>query len=123
MTAHWIEVKDGKWRLRAEVIGFKALSGPHSGANLGRYAVGLLDRAGIMSKKGSKAGSYRIDLALSNFLLSCILPRWITRQTTTRLPELLRIFTFVVAWPGIVTRSNYRMFCFIFFFLTHLESS
>jgi hypothetical protein len=57
MTAHWMEVKEGKWRLRAEVIGFKALSGAHSGENLGRYAVGLLDRAGIMSRKGSKVSA------------------------------------------------------------------
>jgi hypothetical protein len=54
MTAHWIEVIDGKWKMRAEVIGFKALSGAHSGENLGRYAVGLLDRVGIMSEKTSK---------------------------------------------------------------------
>ena len=54
MTAHWIEVKDGKWKMRSEVIGFKAISGAHSGENLGRYAVGLLDRVGIMSAKASK---------------------------------------------------------------------
>ena len=35
MTAHWIEVKEGKWEMRAGVIGFKALSGAHSGDNLG----------------------------------------------------------------------------------------
>ncbi len=55
MTAHFIEVKDGRWKLRAEVIGFKSLSGAHDGENLGRYVVGLLDRVGIMDKKGSKA--------------------------------------------------------------------
>jgi hypothetical protein len=55
MSAHWIEVKDGKWRIRAAIIGFKALSGAHSGENLGRYAVGLLDRVGIMDKNGTKA--------------------------------------------------------------------
>jgi hypothetical protein len=55
MTAHWIDVKDGKWKLRAEVVGFKAISGEHSGENLGRYAVGLLDRVGIMDKNESKA--------------------------------------------------------------------
>ena len=54
MTAHWIEVKDGKWKLRAEVIGFRALSGAHDGENLGRYAVGLLDRVGIMDEDQSK---------------------------------------------------------------------
>ena len=55
VTAHWIEVKGGKWKMRAAVIGFKALSGAHNGENLGRYTVGLLDRVGIMDKKGSKA--------------------------------------------------------------------
>jgi hypothetical protein len=54
MTAHWMEVKDEKWKMRAEVIGFKALSGAHSGENLGRCSVGLLDRVGIMEDKGSK---------------------------------------------------------------------
>lgn len=54
MSAHWIEVKDGKWKMRASVIGFKGLSGAHSGENLGRYAVGLLDRVGIMNNKASK---------------------------------------------------------------------
>lgn len=54
MTAHWIEVKEGKWKLKAEVIGFKALSGNHSGENLGRYAVGLLDHVGIMDQSQSK---------------------------------------------------------------------
>jgi hypothetical protein len=54
MTAHWIEVKDKVWKLRAEVIGFKGVSGTHGGENLGRYAVGLLDRVGIMDKSQSK---------------------------------------------------------------------
>jgi hypothetical protein len=54
MTAHWIEVKERKWTLRVEVIGFKTLSGAHSGENLGRHAVGLLDQVGIMGRKLSK---------------------------------------------------------------------
>ena len=56
MTAHWIEVKDNVWKLRSEVIIFKALSGAHTRENLGRYAIGLLDRVGIMDKKRSKVG-------------------------------------------------------------------
>ena len=55
MTAHWIEVKEGKWKMRAAVIGFKGLSGAHDGENFGRYSVGLLDHVGIMNKTGSKA--------------------------------------------------------------------
>jgi hypothetical protein len=54
VTAHWIEVTDGKWKMRSAVIGFKALSGAHTGENLGRYTVGLLDRVGIMDKEMSK---------------------------------------------------------------------
>lgn len=54
VTAHWIEVKEEKWKMRAAVIGFKALSGAHNGENLGRYTVGLLDRVGIMDRKSSK---------------------------------------------------------------------
>jgi len=54
MTGHWIEVKEEKWKIKAVVIGFKALSGGHSGENLRRYLVGLLDCIGIMDKKRSK---------------------------------------------------------------------
>ena len=54
MTAHWIEVKGKEWKMRSEVIGFKALSGAHTGENLGRYVVGLLDRVGIMDEKRTK---------------------------------------------------------------------
>ena len=55
MTAHWIQVLEGKWTLKVAVIGFKALSGMHSGENLGRYVVGLLDHVGIMDKTRLKA--------------------------------------------------------------------
>jgi len=54
MTAHWIEVKDKKWSLRSNVIRLKALSGGHSGENLGWYTVGLFDHVGIMDKKRLK---------------------------------------------------------------------
>jgi len=43
MLAHWIEVKEKVWNMRAKVIGFKALSSAHSGENLGCYMVGLLE--------------------------------------------------------------------------------
>lgn len=67
MTAHWIEVKEEKWKMKAAVIGFKALSGGHSGENLGRYSVGLLDHVGIMDQKSSKVCH-----------LSCTIPRSLT---------------------------------------------
>jgi hypothetical protein len=58
LTAHWIEVNDGQWKLRSEVIGFKGLSGDHSGANLGRYLIGLYERVGIITKSSSKVSFY-----------------------------------------------------------------
>ena len=71
MTAHWIEVKDGKWKMKSAVVGFKSLSGAHSGENLGRYTVGLLEGVGIMDQKGSKAcrESFDIDYHLSNIIV------------------------------------------------------
>ena len=70
MTAHWIEVKEQKWKMRAEVVGFKALSDAHSGENLGRYAVGLLDRVGIMDKKRSKACFFTLPCIAINLIIS-----------------------------------------------------
>ena len=43
---------------------FQALSGNYGGENLGRYAVGLLDRVGIMDKKGTKVCQF--------FQMSCV---------------------------------------------------
>jgi len=54
MTAHWIEVKEDKWLLCSEVVRFKAVSGDHSGWNLGRYFVGLCDCVGIFQPKCSR---------------------------------------------------------------------
>ena len=54
VTAHWIKVDDGKWKLRSEVMGFTGLSGDHSGVNLGRYLIGLYERVGIITEGGSK---------------------------------------------------------------------
>ena len=71
VTAHWIEVKEGKWKMRNSVIGFRALSGAHDGENLGRYTVGLLDRVGIMDKKRSKV-SWLIDSSLRLNLTSAV---------------------------------------------------
>ena len=54
MMASWIEVKENKWKLHPEVVGFQLVSGEHSGWNLGRYVVGLCDRVRIFNKKGLK---------------------------------------------------------------------
>ena len=62
MTAHWIDVKDGEWKLCAEVVGFKSISGEHSGENLGRYFISLCDRVGILNKESSKVTSNKAML-------------------------------------------------------------
>ena len=54
MTAHWIEVEGGKWSMRSEVVGFKGVSGEHSGWNLGQYFMGLCDCMGICTSDKSK---------------------------------------------------------------------
>ncbi|GLB39419.1 hypothetical protein LshimejAT787_0605810 [Lyophyllum shimeji] len=69
MSAHWIEVVNGKWRMRTEVIAFQAVSGDHSGLNLGRYFVGCCDRVGIMGKNGSKLQCATLDNTSSNTTL------------------------------------------------------
>ncbi len=65
MTAHWIEVKEGKWKLRASMVGFKVLSGAHDGENLGQY-LGVLDRVGILSQKESKVPEILLRHRLPN---------------------------------------------------------
>ena len=57
ITAHWIESHAKSptiWTLVSEVIAFRAISGPHTGANLGRYFVSLCERAGIVAGQTSK---------------------------------------------------------------------
>ena len=54
MTEHWIDMKDKggkeKWTLCGGVLACRALSGDHSGENVGRYLMGLYDCMGITSK-------------------------------------------------------------------------
>ncbi len=56
VTAHWIEVnaESSKWELTSEVIAFRAVLGAHDGSNLGRYFIGLCERAGIITKTECK---------------------------------------------------------------------
>jgi hypothetical protein len=115
MTAHWIEVKGNVWKLRSEVIGFKALSGAHTGENLGRYAVGLLDRVGIMDEKRSKVRHVLTSCQnlshsyLLFFYYSSIRQPLTTQVTTTRLAKPLKIFIISVGFQnGPRRNNNYR---------------
>jgi hypothetical protein len=65
VTGHWMEVVDNKWKLQAEVIGFRGVSGEHSGANLGQSFMGVCEQVGIVNVKKSKVCSitYSTDVA------------------------------------------------------------
>lgn len=73
MNAHWIEVKEGRWKMKSAVIGFKGIMGSHTGENLGRYAVGLLDHVGIMNNKESKVGTcHNPDSPISSYSCAAV---------------------------------------------------
>jgi hypothetical protein len=65
VTGHWVEVTDGIWKLRSEVIGFRGVSGEHSGKNLGQYFVGVCERVGIVNAQRSKVLYVSIILSFS----------------------------------------------------------
>jgi hypothetical protein len=121
MTAHWIEVKGNEWKLRTEVIGFKALSGAHTGENLGRYAVGLLDRVGIMDQERSKVRHVLTSCSINLtpiFNFSSIRQHLTTRATTTQPAKPLKKSTiFVVFRNGPEKNNNYRRYYFYFFII------
>jgi len=62
MTAHWIEVKDSKWKMQSEVIGFQGISGEHSGWNLGHYFIGLCNHVGICENDKSNVCHLILDI-------------------------------------------------------------
>jgi hypothetical protein len=60
VTGHWIQVEKAPeeiWTMRSEVIGFRTVSGDHSGKNVGRYHVGVCDRVGITDTDQSKVST------------------------------------------------------------------
>ena len=56
LILQWIEVEpdSGEWTFRNEVAACHKILGTHSGANLGRYYLLFLDRAGVTSKEHNK---------------------------------------------------------------------
>ncbi|KAN0124318.1 hypothetical protein V8E52_001967 [Russula decolorans] len=66
MTASWIEVTGGKWKLCSEVVGFQPVSGDHSGWNLSCYIVRLCDHVRILNKNGSKLFTIMLDNTSNN---------------------------------------------------------
>lgn len=54
LVGQWISILSGDWKLRTEVLAFHKVVGDHSGRNLGRLVIKLLDRAGVTSKTPEK---------------------------------------------------------------------
>lgn len=61
VTAHWIKVKDNKWKLWVEVIGFRPLFGEHSGPNLAQYFMGVCECIGIITAQRLNLKVTRVD--------------------------------------------------------------
>ena len=120
MTAHWIDVKEGKWNLRAEVVGFQPVSGEHSGANLAKYFIGLCDRVGIMDVKGSKVRSVPKLSELINKYHSYQLSPSTMPQTTIPAARLLRNSMSADAINGMQQRISSREYKFFIINLTLL---
>jgi hypothetical protein len=68
ITGHWIDVVDGQWILRSEVLAFRGISGQHTGENLGRYFFGLAERVGIITQDTSKVCKWSIFTCQASFI-------------------------------------------------------
>jgi hypothetical protein len=47
---HYIMVGADSWHLEEELLGFKALHGPHSGENLAEYVMTTFEELGLLHK-------------------------------------------------------------------------
>src|SRR5271156_4722657 len=111
MTAHWINVTEGKWKM-------KAASGAHTGENLGRYAVGLLNHVGIMDKNSSKACLLIVSPNQSNIigqLDTATLDNTGNNNTTCKTIEDIHICR------GLEWNSDEHQLPYLFFTLTFLK--
>ena len=72
-------MKEIKWLLHSEVVGFKAISGDHSSWNLGQYFVGLCDCVGICQPKASKV--HGIWTLFDMMLISYVIPTALHHNT------------------------------------------
>lgn len=71
LLLQWIQVDGDKWVFRNEVGAFREIFGKHSGINLGRYLILLLDRVGVTSKTHSKVRHLSLhvtSVTISDFL-------------------------------------------------------
>ena len=71
MTAHWVKVEkqiktvEGNkvvryhWSLQSAIVGFRTISGTHSGENLEQYMVGVMDQVAIMGQNFSKVSIWK----------------------------------------------------------------
>lgn len=50
ITAHYVGLVDGEWRLQEDLIGFKLMRGSHTGANLAAATLDVLKDFRIINK-------------------------------------------------------------------------
>src|SRR6266508_5521289 len=107
MTAHWIEVKEGQWKMQAEVIGFK----PYQVTMVERTSEGMLwdclTAWGSWTKREQRCVNSFKCLASTQHV-SFTRQRWITPVTTTWPVRQSRMSMFIRALNGIATNSNYH---------------
>lgn len=105
LTAHWIrtEPKTKVWSFRSQVVAFRAISGAHTGENLGRYFLSLCDRVGITSKTSSKLLCVTADNTSNNDTMCDVVEQALHKRhiynfnpTQHRLPCLAHILNLAV---------------------------
>jgi hypothetical protein len=102
--------------MRSEVVGFRSISGDHSGENLGRYFVGVCDRVGIMGKDQSKVQANEHEPSIDMAMLisspgSCSLSLLITCQVTQQSAKQSKTYTNDKSSPsGQQMKDSYRKF-------------
>ena len=68
VTAHWINVKEGKWALCSEVIGVKSILGGHNGDNLAGYFMGCATKSEYVGKMRQR---YVMVIGFAQFAHDC----------------------------------------------------
>ena len=116
VTAHWIDVVDCTWMLHSAVICFKCISGDHSGLNLGRYVVGVLDRVGIIGKDFSKVTKFHTHRSVDSpdkICYSFTRQHSITPQVILRCARQSRISTYFVSLKhGLQAQTSFHEYIF-----------
>lgn len=110
VTGHWMEVTDGIWKLRSEVMGFCGVSGEHSGKNLAQYFVGVCEHVGIINAQRSKVSYFCLHIIFFDrylIAISSLQSHSTTHQITRRHARRSRPFIPNENFsPGLQVKTN-----------------